>query len=145
MRPDALPAPVCLRVPVPVVPAASRLLPVPLERLTVLILSPLLYSIDLHSVILDSSCYAGFQDFNYRHTFLKKKWHFFPILSYFPKRVTITITEGFPNHFKKRFKTFQIYYTEEKDMNYVDLHVHSNASDGTLSPGEVVRMQHRSS
>ena len=24
-------------------------------------------------------------------------------------------------------------------MNYVDLHVHSNASDGTLSPGEVVR------
>lgn len=38
-----------------------------------------------------------------------------------------------------RFKTFQIYYTEEKDMNYVDLHVHSNASDGTLSPEEVVR------
>ena len=36
--------------------------------------------------------------------------------------------------FQKRFKTFQIYYTEEKDMNYVDLHVHSNASDGTLSP-----------
>ena len=24
-------------------------------------------------------------------------------------------------------------------MNYVDLHVHSNASDGTLSPEEVVR------
>ena len=24
-------------------------------------------------------------------------------------------------------------------MNYVDLHVHSNASDGTLNPGEVVR------
>lgn len=41
--------------------------------------------------------------------------------------------------FQKRFKTFQIYYTEEKDMNYVDLHVHSNASDGTLSPEEVVR------
>ena len=25
-------------------------------------------------------------------------------------------------------------------MNYVDLHTHSTASDGTLSPGEVVRL-----
>ena len=77
MRPDALPAPVCLRVPVPVVPAASRLLPVPLERLTVLILSPLLYSIDLHIVILDSSCYAGFR-ISIIAYFFKKEMAFFP-------------------------------------------------------------------
>ena len=27
-------------------------------------------------------------------------------------------------------------------MSYVDLHVHSNASDGTLSPEQVVRLAH---
>ena len=52
VRPDVLPAPVCLRVPVPVVPAVPRLLPVPLERFTVLILSPLLYEINLLFVML---------------------------------------------------------------------------------------------
>ena len=27
-------------------------------------------------------------------------------------------------------------------MSYIDLHVHSNASDGTLSPEQVVRLAH---
>lgn len=35
-------------------------------------------------------------------------------------------------------KLFQKFQKEEKSMNYVDLHVHSTASDGTLTPTEVV-------
>lgn len=35
-------------------------------------------------------------------------------------------------------KLFQKFQKEEKSMNYVDLHVHSTASDGTMSPSEVV-------
>jgi len=77
LRPDVLPAPVCLRAPVPVVPAAPRLLPVPLERFTVLILSPLLYLSILFLLCIKNPIHAGFR-ISIIAYFFKKEMAFFP-------------------------------------------------------------------